>query len=90
MQVKCTKVMENEFRQLAREEAQKLFDEKFSALVASQQTENIPLKEFCRTHNVSEPTIYRAINRGHLSLVKFGGKSYLNRKQAYSLFARVK
>lgn len=81
--------MEKEFRALAREEAQKLFDEKFKSLVVPQQSEHVPLKQFCRDENVSEPTIYRAINSGRLSLIKLGGKSYLNRKEANSLFVKV-
>jgi len=80
--------MENEVRQIAREEAEKLFAEKFASI--NQEPEFIPVKDFQKSYGVSAPTMYRHINSGHLNLVKLGGKSYLNRKQAQSLFVTVK
>lgn len=82
--------MVSEIRQLAREEASRLFDEKFKQFTASQQSEHIPLLDFCREKNISPPTIYRRIESGHLSLFKFGGKAYLKRSEANALFIRVK
>lgn len=82
--------MENEFRALAREEAEKLFNERFKQFTASQQSEHIPLLDFCREKNVSPPTVYRRIDKGHLSLFKFGGKAYLKRSEANALFVRIK
>lgn len=80
--------MEDQFRTLAREEAEKVFSEKFASL--NQTPELIPVKDFQKSYGVSAPTMYRHINSGHLNLIKLGGKSYLNRKQAQSLFVTVK
>ena len=82
--------MEDIFRELARQEAEKLFNEKFSQIAVSHQSKHIPLLDFCRERNISPPTIYRRIDKGHLSLFKFGGKAYLNRAEADALFVRVK
>jgi len=80
--------MENEVRQIAREEAEKLFSEKFASL--NQTPELIAVKDFQKSYGVSAPTMYRHINNGHLNLIKLGGKSFLNRKQAQSLFVTIK
>ena len=80
--------MENEVRQIAREEAEKLFLEKFSSV--PNEPEFISVKDFQKSYGVSAPTMYRHINAGHLNLIKMGGKSFLNRKQAQSLFVTVK
>lgn len=82
--------MVSEIRQLAREEASRLFDEKFKQFTSAQQSEHVPLLDFCREKNVSPPTVYRKIDKGHLSLFKFGNKAYLNRSEANALFIRVK
>lgn len=82
--------MEEQIRALARQEAEKIFAEKFESLALTKQPDHITVKDAEKTYNISAPTIYRRIEDGHLSLVKFGGKSYLKRKQLESLFVTVK
>lgn len=81
--------MEEQIRLLARQEAEKIFSEKFSSLT-NQSPDYISVKEFQKTYGISGPTLYRHINGGHLNLVKLGGKSFLKRKQAEALFVTVK
>jgi hypothetical protein len=80
--------MEEQLRELARQEAEKVFAEKFSAL--NQKTERIPLKVACKEFGFSEPTAYRHIEAGRLHLDKVGGKSYLRRSEIEALFVEVR
>lgn len=80
--------MEDQIRELARQEAEKVFAEKMAAI--STQPEHISLKEFSKTYGISMPTLYRHIDAGHLHLVKFGGKSFIKRSEADKLFVEVK
>lgn len=80
--------MEQQLRELAREEAEKVFTEKFASL--NQKPERIPLKLACKEFGFSEPTAYRHIEAKRLHLDKIGGKSYLRRSEIESLFVTVK
>lgn len=81
--------MEEQIRELARQEAEKIFSEKFAS-VTNQKPDFISIQDFQKSYGVSAPTLYRHINNHHLDLVKFGGKSFLKRKQAEALFITVK
>lgn len=81
--------MEDQIRELARQEAEKIFSEKFAS-INNHQSEHISVKQTEKEYDISAPTIYRRIDDGHLDLVKFGGKSFLKRKQVESLFIKVK
>ena len=81
--------MEDQIRELARQEAEKIFSERFSTLT-NHSPDFISLKEFQKSYGVSAPTLYRHVNAGHINLVKMGGKSFLKRKQAEALFITVK
>lgn len=86
--IKTHRIMEDQLRNLAREEAEKVFSERYSS--ANQQPDFISVKDFQKIYGVSAPTMYRHINAGHLNLIKLGGKSFLKRKQAEALFIQVK
>jgi hypothetical protein len=81
--------MEDQIRELVRQEAEKIFSEKFKSLT-NQSPDYISVKDFQKSYGVSAPTLYRHVNAGHLNLVKLGGKSFLKRKQAEALFITVK
>lgn len=81
--------MEDQIREFVRQEAEKIFSAKFATII-NQQPEHISVKQTEKEYGISAPTIYRRIEDGHLSLVKFGGKSFLKRKQVEALFITVK
>jgi hypothetical protein len=80
--------MEDEIREIARQEAEKLFNEKFSKI--SQQSDHITLREAKEKYDLFGATLYRHVDRGNLSLIKLGGKSFLLRKEVEKLFIKVK
>ena len=80
--------MEDQIRELARQEAEKLFNEKLEKL--NLRPEHITLKEAKDQYNLFGATLYRRVDEGHLSLIKMGGKSFLIRKEVEKLFVRVK
>ena len=80
--------MENEIREIARQEAEKLFSEKLSELKHNQN--HITLDQAKEEYDLFGATLYRSVNRGDLHLYKRGGKSFLKRSEVEGLFIRVK
>lgn len=80
--------MEDQVRQIAREEAERVFAAHAAAF--NQQPEHITLKEVEQKYDLYGATLYRHINAGHLSLLKLGGKSFLKRSEVEKLFIKVK
>ena len=80
--------MEQQIRELARQEAEKLINEKLAKFY--QQPDHITLKEAKEKYDLYGATLYRHVGRGHLSLIKLGGKSFLLRKEVENLFVKVK
>lgn len=77
--------MEEQIREIARQEAQKLIEEKFASL-QSRPSEYISTREAREEYDLFGATLYRRINEGHLTLIKRGGKSFLKRSQVEKLF----
>jgi len=80
--------LEQEIREIARQEAEKLFIEKFSKL--NQQDEHVSLKEAKEKYHLFGATLYRKIDNGYLSLIKMGSKAFLLRSEVEKLFVKVK
>ncbi|MEX2234392.1 MAG: hypothetical protein WD824_19660 [Cyclobacteriaceae bacterium] len=80
--------MEDQIREIARQEAEKLFNERLATL--SQKSNHITLKEAKKEFDLFGATLYRHVDKGHLSLIKLGGKSFLLRSEIEALFVKVK
>ena len=80
--------MEDQIREIARQEAEKLFNERFSKI--NTPPDHVTLKEAKEKYDLFGATLYRHVDRGHLSLIKLGGKSFLLRSEVEKLFVRVR
>jgi len=79
--------MEEQIREIARQEAEKIFSAKS---LQKSKTKHISLKEANEEYDLRGATLYRKIDQGLLSLIKMGGKSFLLRDEVEALFVKVK
>jgi hypothetical protein len=80
--------MEQEIREIARQEALLLIEQKLASL--NQKPKYVSLKEAKDDYHIFGATLYRKIDSGLISLVKVGGKSFLIREELEKLFVKVK
>jgi hypothetical protein len=78
--------MEEQIRQIAREEAERLLLER----LIERPKEFITLAEVKTEFDLFGATLYRYINRGEIHLYKRGGKSFLKRSEVEGLFTKVR
>lgn len=78
--------MEEQIREIARQEIEKFLNERLSKI---HQPEHVTLKEAKEKYDLFGATLYRHVNRGNLSLIKLGRKTFLLRSELEALFVKV-